>query len=55
MTAYQQRQLAIEADRILAQAGYSKDGRTKEEKKECKEPHLISTPCGGQPARRWKN
>ena len=55
MSPSEQKTLSAQADQILAQAGYTPDGRTLQEKKETgRSVKMIWTPFGGQP-RRLKN
>ena len=45
-----QKELLVKANKLLAQAGYARDGRPKSAKRESLK--AISVPCGGKPG--WK-
>jgi len=42
-----QKELEAKANKLLAKAGYARDGRPKSAKRESLK--MISIPCGGQP------
>jgi hypothetical protein len=46
--------LAMEATRLLKNAGFNADGRTTEERRGIRSPKTISMPCGGQQGWRKK-